>query len=141
MTYSDSTHTFPLPVVAESGILQKTLGLEAIERTNTHSFPKGKLTIRTRVLPTPKLFGSVGLYYTNPKGYRVVCDITPSYSWQPNNAGTGYTRTSGTEGFYSFSSGLLCREELDDFINTVKMIDDLIEVKMRGGTAMYGGVR
>ncbi|NBR71881.1 MAG: hypothetical protein EBT75_07305 [Proteobacteria bacterium] len=133
---------FPLPVVAEAGVLQKALGLEPIQRTSTHSFPKGKVTIRTRILPTPETFGAVGVYYTNKRGNRIVCDITPTFSWQPNpNPNSpGWARTTNKDAFYSFSSGLVLREDFDSFVQTVKMLDDLIEVKMRGGVSIYGGV-
>ena len=143
MNYHDSMKDFPLPVVAEAGVLQKALGLEPIQRTSTHSFPKGKVTIRTRILPTPETFGAVGVYYTNTKGNRIVCDITPTFSWQPKPSSGGlaqYARTSNKDAFYSFSSGLVLREDFDSFVQTVKMLDDLIEVKMRGGVSIFGGV-
>jgi len=117
---------FPLPVVAEAGTLQKTLRLDPIKRTSTSDFPKGKITVRTNRLPTRDRVGSVSLYYYNDEGLRHVCEIRPQYGWiNAQNYGP-------TGACYSFTYGAIRKEDFDAFNQTVKMIDDLIESKMRG---------
>lgn len=116
---------FPLEVVAEKGKLQKALGLHAIERTATHEFPKGKVTIRTNRLPTTTEVGAYTLYYPNPDGYRAVCSVTPMRDWsQPNNPWT-------KEIYYSFTSGCIRATEMDAFVQTIKMIEEMVSRILR----------
>lgn len=116
---------FPLEVVAEKGTLQKALGLPAIDRTATHEFPKGKVTIRTNRLPTTTEVGAYTLYYPNPDGYRAVCSVSPMRDWsQPNNSWT-------KEIYYVFNSGCIKATEMDAFVQTIKMIESMVSKFLR----------
>jgi len=116
---------FPLEVVAEKGKLQKALGLPAVERTATHSFQRGKVTIRTNRLPTTTEAGAYTLYYYNPESYRAVCSVTPMRDWsQPNNPWT-------KEIYYVFNSGCIRATEMDAFVQTIKMIEAMVSKFLR----------
>lgn len=116
---------FPLEVVAEQGKLQKALGLPAIEKTATHEFPKGKVTIRTNRLPTTTEVGAYTLYYSNPDSYRAVCSVTPMRDWsQPQNPWT-------KELYYVFTSGCIRATEMDAFVQTIKMIEEMVSRLLR----------
>lgn len=116
---------FPLEVVAEKGKLQKALGLPAIEKTATHAFPRGKVTIRTNKLPTTTEAGAYTLYYYNPKSFRTVCSVTPMRDWsQPQNPWT-------SELYYAFNSGCIKATEIDAFVQTIKMIEEMVSRFLR----------
>lgn len=116
---------FPLEVVAEKGKLQKALGLPAIKRMTTHEFPKGKVTIRTNRLPTTTEAGAYTLYYNTPEGYRAVCSVTPMRDWsQPNHPWT-------KEIYYAFNSGCIIATEMDAFVQTIKMIEQMVSRFLR----------
>lgn len=113
---------YPLPVVAEKGKLQKMLGLESIERTDTHSFPNGKVVLRTYRLPSkddPK--GSIGVYYTNDENYRAMFELRPLFDWSSGQ------RTASKETYYIFKSGCVKESEFDALIQTIKMIKQKFE--------------
>lgn len=119
---------FPIPVVAEARKLQKMLGLTPIERTATHSFPVGKVTIRTNRVPTPKESGAYTLYYNTPEGYRAVCSVQKLRDWR-----AGYTNVVYTPDiYYAFNSGSIKASEMDAFIQTLKMIEGMVNRIMRG---------
>ena len=113
---------YPLPVVAEKGKLQRMLGLESIERTATHSFPHGKVVLRTYRLPSkedPR--GSIGIYYTNDENYRAMFELRPMFDW--NNG----QRNASKESYYVFKTGCVKESEFDALIQTVKMIKQKVD--------------
>jgi hypothetical protein len=107
---------YPLPVVAEKGKLQHLLGLDPIPRTSTHSFPHGKVVLRTHRLPTKTEIGSVGIYYTDLDGYRAMFEIRPTYDW------THSGRTQSDQAHYLFKTGFVKESNFDALIQTIKMI-------------------
>lgn len=118
---------FPIPVVAEAGRLQKMLGLTPIERKATHDFPIGKVTIRTNRVPTPKESGAYTLYYNTPEGYRAVCSVQRMRDWRAGYSNVVYT----PEIYYAFNSGSIKASQMDAFVQTLKMIEDMVARLMR----------
>jgi len=116
---------YPLEVVAEKGTLQRRLGLTPIDRTSTADFPKGKVTIRTNRVPTPSEGGAYAFYYSNPKGYRAVCHVSPVFDY------TSQGRIASDEMYYHFNSGVLRKSELDAFVETIKAIEARVDALMR----------
>ena len=116
---------YPLPVVAEKGKLQHLLGLDPIPRTSTHSFPHGKVVLRTHLLPTKTEMGSVGIYYTDLDGYRAMFEIRPTYEW------TGTGRVASSEPYYIFKTGCVSQSSFDALIQTIKMIHEKIQTTFR----------
>jgi hypothetical protein len=117
--------SYPLEVVAEKGTLQRRLGLTPIDRTSTHDFPKGKVTIRTNRVPTLKEKGSYAFYYNDDQQRRAVCHVGPDVSWSTQG------RVESDEMYYHFNSGCLKAETLDAFIETMKAIEAKVDALMR----------
>lgn len=121
---------FPLEVVAEKGKLQSMLGLTPIDRTDTHSFPNGKVTIRTNRVPTPTETGAYTLYYNTPEGYRAVCSVQKMRDYRAGYANVVYT----PEIYYAFNSGSIKASQMDAFVQTLKMIEEMVSRVMRKET-------
>lgn len=122
---------FKIPVVAESGALQKALGLQAVKRTCTYDYKErpDSITIRTFLVPTPTQFGSYALYFTPKNEHRCVINIYEHNERRVvNGKSTGFP--TGRRRFQIMGSAT--DETLEMLLTTAKEIDRQVDIKMRG---------